>query len=292
MPIRRLLKTAKWLAIPALAGIVGLGVWARESVSSDHQQTALTELHPQIDITDVWVFPGSTDDRIVLAMTVGSPFTTGPTPAGLFSYREEFDPNALYQFHIDNDQDGIEDRVIQFSFDLKGDGTMLADVIGPTRPRRGPFSENIAGQGGAQTGFVDAAVITGVEIGETYTAQTPLREGELQFFAGVVDDPFYVDLEQFFRIVPDRRPFQGPLSRIGGVNPPPPGTIASAFRPECPGGEFPANPAPFASQFGCAVDFLRGLSALAIVVEVPESSLTMSDGGSDPQLGIWATVNK
>jgi hypothetical protein len=292
MSTRRLPNAGKWLLVPLMVGVVGLSVFAKNSVGSDHQQTPLTELNPQLDITDVWVFPGSTDDRVVLAMTVGSPFTTGPVPAGLFSYREQFDPNAIYQFHVDADQDGIEDVVFQFSFDMMADGTMTADVLGPVPPRRGPFSENIAGTGGVQTGFSSTPVLRGVALDEVSSAETFSGEGPIQFFAGVRDDPFYIDLEQFFRIVPDRRPTQGPLSRIGGVTPPPPGTIASAFRPACTDGELPPDPSPFTAEFGCAVDFLNGFSALAIIIEVPESTLIQGRGGSDPQVGVWATVSK
>ena len=89
----------------------------------------------------------------------------------------------------------------------------------------------------------------------------------VQLFAGLRDDPFYIDLEQFFKIIPDRAPVQGPLSKIG------PQPEASAFR----------NP---------GIDFLRGINALGIVVELPESMLLPSNPGSDPKLGIWATTSR
>ena len=33
--------------------------------------------------------------------------------------------------------------------------------------------------------------------------------GNMQVFAGLRDDPFFIDLEQFFRILPDRKPVSG-----------------------------------------------------------------------------------
>jgi hypothetical protein len=111
----------------------------------------------------------------------------------------------------------------------------------------------------------------------------------MQLFTGLRDDPFYIDLEQFFRIVPDRRPTQGPLSQIGGVVPPAPGTLAATFRPACTNGVPNAGQGAFNATFGCAVDFLRGLNALAIVVELPEAQLTR--GAGNGQLGIWATIS-
>ena len=87
----------------------------------------------------------------------------------------------------------------------------------------------------------------------------------IQLQAGLFDDPFFIDLEQFFRIIPDRAPVQGPLSKIKTPQ-------ATSFR----------NP---------GIDFLRGFNALGIVVELPESMLLPANAGSDPRIGIWATTS-
>jgi len=126
----------------------------------------------------------------------------------------------------------------------------------------------------------------------TLPAAGTAASGMIQAFAGVVDDPFFVDLPQFLRIIPDRRPTSGGLSQIGGVNPAPIGTVASSFRQRCTNGTPNANQSQFDTRFGCAADFLAGLNALAIVVEVPEAQLTRGQGGSNPQLGIWGTVSR
>jgi len=290
-------KLSRWtLALPALlvGGAVAFGVTARESVGSDHQQTALTELEPQIDITDTWVFPGSSDDRIVLAMTIASPLVG--------NQNARFDPNALYSIKIDNNTDGFEDVSIQFSFDLLADGSMTYDVIGPAatstfNPFQGPCS-GACGEAGVRDRFANVApvirraALNATNVTGTLAASGAAQAGTIQAFAGLVDDPFYVDLPQFFRIIPDRRPTEGPLSKIGGVVPAPIGTVASAFRPACTNGQINPNQSQFDQRFGCAVDFLRGFNALAIVVELPESQLTRGRGGSDPELGIWATVSR
>ena len=294
----RMKKLQRWThAVPVLllGGAVAVGISARESVGSDHQQTALTELEPQIDITDTWAFPGSSDDRIVLAMTVASPLVG--------NQNARFDPNALYMIKVDNNQDGYPDVALQFSFDMLADGSMTYDVIGPidynaNNPFQGPCS-GVCGEAGVRDRFVAVtptirrAAFNATNVTGNIAATTGAQAGMMQAFAGLVDDPFFVDLPQFFRIIPDRRPTEGPLSKIGGAVPPPIGTIASAFRPACNAqGGFPANPGPFAQQFGCAVDFLRGFNALAIVVELPESQLTRGRGGADPQIGVWATVSR
>ncbi|CAN5666951.1 hypothetical protein BH23GEM5_BH23GEM5_12520 [soil metagenome] len=287
------------------AGLVGTLAVASQMKASDHQQTPLTELNPRLDITDVFVFPGSTDQRIVLAMTVASPLI-GMNTLG------RFDPNALYQIKVDNNQSGMEDVVLQFSFDELANGTQTVDVMGPSAPRpadnrfNAPFS----------TGGVRDFFLTGTPAISRGALNTTLTAGSgadaLQVWVGVRDDPFYIDLAQFFRIIPDRRPTEGPLSLIGGVitnDDVPAGSFvpesftgrSNRFRARC---ETDANGNPISGRFlpnqdqfdqtrGCAVDFLRGVNALAIIVELPESRLLRAgQTGADAQIGVWATVSR
>jgi hypothetical protein len=43
---------------------------------------------------------------------------------------------------------------------------------------------------------------------------TVITDGNVKLYAGARDDPFFIDLEAFFRILPDRKPETGPLSTI------------------------------------------------------------------------------
>src|SRR5688572_17231004 len=69
------------------------------AVASDHQDTPEVELHPRLDINDVYAFPGATPGRIVLAVTTSSPLT----PAA--SANAVFEPGQLYQIKVDNNGD-------------------------------------------------------------------------------------------------------------------------------------------------------------------------------------------
>ena len=60
---------------------------------------------------------------------------------------------------------------------------------------------------------------------------------------------------------------QGPLSKIG------PKPEATAFR----------NP---------GIDFLTGINALALVVELPESMILPPDADANTRIGIWATTSR
>ena len=212
--------------------------------ASDHQDTPEVELSPRMDINDVYAFPGASADRIVLVMTTSSPIT--PAQSGSAS----FDPNLLYQLKIDNTGDGVEDRVLQFTFTGLGANQQI-QIRGPVAPVSAGMVNSIVDASPSLTGAVNSNL--GAASG-------------MQVFAGLRDDPFFLDLEQFFRIVQDRKPVSGPLSQL------PETPSASAWRP-----------------VGQAVDYLRGINTLAIVVELP---VTMLTAGGQPKIGVWGTISR
>ena len=243
--MRNLFSRPRALAIVAgVAALSGTFAITRSSSASDHQDTPEVELSPRMDMHDVYAFPGASADRIVLVMTTSSPIT--PAQSGSAS----FDPNLLYQFKIDNSGDGVEDKVIQVTFSGTGTSQQMT-VRGPVAP--------------ATTGTMNTLVSSGTSL--TGGVNTNLgNAASLQAFAGIRDDPFFLDLEQFFRIVPDRKPVSGALSQL------PDQPTASSFRPA-----------------GQAVDYLRGINALGIVLEMPTAMLT--DGGTK-KIGVWGTISR
>jgi hypothetical protein len=249
-PGTALSRRTKLLVLATAVGAAGVAAGVRTVVASDHQDTAEVEFNPQKDMNDVYVFPGSAPGRIVLAMTVASPMT--PAQART----RGFGTDVLYQLRIDNTGDAVEDVVLQMTFEGSGmDQTVT--VRGPATPVfKGPVSK----------------LVTRGEVVQGATNTVLGSESGMQVFAGVRDDPFWIDLEQFFRIVPDRKPERGPLSRI------PETPTASAFRGPNP---------PFTGE--TPVDFLRGLNGLAIVIELPQAMLTR-DGSS--RIGVWGTTSQ
>jgi len=214
-------------------------------VASDHQDTPEVELHPRLDINDVYAFPGSSTDRLVLAVTTSSPLTPAASTGAVF------EPGQLYQIKIDNNGDAVEDLVLQFVFEGTG-ASQTVSLIGPAVPSSTGTRNRILDQSPTLTGPINT--VLGSASG-------------IQLFAGLREDPFFIDLEQFFKIIPDRAPVEGPLSKIG--------------------------PKPEASRFrDPGVDFLAGINALAIVVELPESMLLPAGAGADPKIGVWATTSR
>ena len=122
---------------------------------------------------------------------------------------------------------------------------------------RGPVAPSLKGM--TSSIVASAQTITG-NVGATAGSASAI-----QVFAGLRADPFVIDLEQFFAILPDRRPSAGALST-------PLTATASAFR--TPG-----------------IDFLKPFNALAIVVELPKAMLQPSTDAA-AKFGVWATTSR
>ena len=241
----RITRGLRGFAVLAALGLVGaFGI--RAARASDHQDNPLVELNPAMDMSDFYAFPGAAADRIVLAMDTRPLVTPAATPGA------SFDPNILYQFKVDNTGDAKEDKVIQITF--RGTGaTQTFEVRGPmTPPVVGGMMNTVSTSAPTMTGTINS--VTGSATG-------------MQVYAGAREDPFFLDLEQFLRILPDRKPNTGPLSQI------PDSPSASSFR-----------------STTAAVDALKGSNVLSIVIELPTSQLTA--GGTSAKLGLWGTTSR
>ena len=233
--------------VPILAVTVVLAgmAAARTLVASDHQDTPEVELSPRYDVNDVYAFPAADPSRIALILGTSSPLTPSGTPSARFGTKDK----ELYQIKVDVNGDAVEDLVFQITFTGKNKQKVTL---------RGPYAPKTSGaQGNVLVGGKQIKGSVGEVIGDA---------NGVKLFAGPRDDPFFIDLEQFFRIIPDRRPSTGPLS----VLPAP----ASSFR-----------------AAGEAVDFVRNFNDLAIVVELPVAMLS-ADGKHPGRFGVWGTTSR
>ena len=230
----------KKLALLAIGvGLIPTLLFARAR-GSDHADTPAIAALPGTDLSDVYIFPSpSNANNVVLVMCVHPVIPSG---AGLTT---DFDPNVLYQFKIDNSGDFKEDLVIQAKFTGSG-ATQKVQIAGPVAPSRT----------GTVTQFETPDSVSGT-INNTFTTSTGIK-----VFTGGREDPFFFDLEQFFKILPDRNV---PGIAVSTTTP------ANSFRPAAD-----------------AKDFLsvNNLNVLSIVVELPKSQL-----GSG-KIGVWCTTSK
>jgi hypothetical protein len=238
------LSRAKRLAALAVVAALAAGS-ATVAIGSDHQDTPEVELNPRMDMTDVYAFPGTGADRIALVMNSRA-FLTPAQSAGA-----SFDQDLLYQFKIDNNGDAIEDKVIQVVFSGTG-ANQKVRVYGPVDPPvLGSMMNTLADVSPTVTGSINTVLG---------------NANDLQVFAGPRDDPFFIDLEAAFCILPDRRPVTGPLSAPCQL----PG--GAAFR-----------------TAGQAQNYVAGFNVLSLVIELPESQLT---AGGNAKIGIWGTISR
>ena len=232
------------LALATAALATGSVLAFRAVMASDHQDTPLVELSPRFDVNDVYAFPAPNNpSRTVLVLGPSSPITPAQTPSFTFGTKGQ----QLYQIKIDNTGDAREDLVFQITFTGKS-GKQKVTLRGPVAPN----------SVGTMNTLVGGKQIKG------YT-NTVIQSGDIKLFAGPRDDPFFIDLEAFFRILPDRKPEAGPLSTITQ------GPLT--FRP-----------------VGQAVDFLRGINDMAIVIELPTSAI--ANPATSGRFGVWGTTSR
>jgi hypothetical protein len=228
-----------------VAGAAGATVLA---TGSDHQDTPDVELNPKMDMTDVYAFPSPTPGRIVLVMNSRA-FLTPAQAAD--PVQGSFDTDLLYQFKIDNNDDKIEDRVIQVTFTGEG-SAQQAELRGPVAPPvAGAMMNQLADVAPAVTGALSTSLGTA---------------GNIQLFAGPRDDPFFIDLEAAFCILPDRKPVTGELAAPCDLDGIPP------FRAS-----------------GQAINYVNGFNVLSLVVELPSALL---ESGAPGKLNVWGTISR
>ncbi len=239
----------------------------RAARGSDHQDSPTVVANPLADITDVYAFPNPHDaSRIALAMDIRPLIPAGMT-GGI-----ALDPNVLYQFKIATS--GVasgaftENTVVQFTADSTGTAQNIT-LYGPAKPKEVGTANTTVGKTGT---FAFGKVAT-------------LKEG-IKVFVGPRRDPFFFDLAQFFKIIPDRNYKNHP-------NPPPPSAtsfrFASASQPIILNGKSYGT----AGSNGCAIanpkDFLAPYDVISVVIEMPKALLA-PPGGSPGVIGLWATT--
>ncbi|GAC1390564.1 MAG: hypothetical protein NVSMB31_07630 [Vulcanimicrobiaceae bacterium] len=208
--------------------------------SSDHQDSPLTVSRPGADITDVFVYPSPEHpENVVMAMNV---WPLIPSGQGATKF---FDPGVMYQLKISADDSYAAHFVVQFKADGVGPDQKIT-VYGPGRPNMNGTRSTFIAPSGTMKYNVAAQLPNGVRA-----------------FAGPREDPFYFDLAQFFKIIPDRN-FKN--------QPNPPAPTASCFRGKD------------------AQDFLAGFNVLNLTVEVPRKMFA-DQNGNLPVIHVWATTS-
>lgn len=197
-----------------LKRVLGVGVIAIASVfiiAADHIDAPAVQ-GGNSDITDFYAFQGENTNNLVFVANMQGLLSPSATASATF------DENVLIEFNIDNTGDNVEDLVIQA---IPRNGKMY--FFGPIEPSQTGLSSTIE-TSSSIGGVVD------ISRGSTAIIET---KGDMSFFAGPRDDPFFMDFAQYSAI-------------IGGT--------ATSFN--MPG-----------------ADTFAGTNVMSIVVEVPKSMI-------------------
>lgn len=244
----RVLASLAIVAALALTLVLYAGRGAR---ASDHQDSPVTVGRPGADITDPYIFPAPDNPKnVVLVMNVHPLIPSGQ---GLSTY---FDPGVVYQMNFDGIDENVstpasnitQSYVIQFSAGNPGTNQPIT-VYGPGRPT----------VTGSQTQLLAPA--------GHGTINTAFTVGDMKVFAGAREDPFFFDLAQFYKILPDRDM---------GSNAP--SCLPKLGNNTCPQGFNDPG-----------TDFLKGYNVLSLVVEMPRADLIAGCGGA--KIAYWVTTN-
>lgn len=293
------------LAVPVAVAIL---LAMTMTPASNHREAPITALDHKADITDMFAFvsydentTGSEQPTHVTIIMCVDPLldpANGPT---LFP----FDPEILYEIHVDHDRDAVADVTAQFRFETEfrapGLFTSVAGVPGgavdpvtgvPTVPDR-IDSFDSAGLNLRQSytvrlvtpnGVIEPVLANGdpfyavpanpgprtMNYEALFAAGTYETDG-IKVFAGTVDDPFFIDLGGAF----DTANFRTLGSGIAAV----------------------LTDQEDQMTTNLAADTISGFAVNAIAIEVPITALTRTgnlepEHSEDATVGIWCTTSR
>jgi hypothetical protein len=206
---------------PIVALAMSLFMLAPASLfASSHREAPITALDRSADVTDWYAFVSyDNPDKVTFILNV-DPLLEPANGPNYFP----FDPSVLYEMHIDNDQNGLDDVVFQFRFHTEiRDPNLFTGFVGgiagipPITSLSGAGSEGLSLRQAYTVTMVKNGRSTCLNDGRTLYA-VPSNVGPLtmpnyealfnqgirnldngvKVWAGTADDPFFIDLGAFF----------------------------------------------------------------------------------------------
>jgi hypothetical protein len=218
--------------------------------ASDHDDGEVDIKGRTLNLTDLYVFrekdqnSGAADGDLVFIMN--------SNPRSVARYQYYFSTTALYQFHITQVGDvnstptGKADIILRFAFSQPNNQGMQAVTVTAVR-------------GGSQKTTkttVNGNLIATTPLNSNAVLNTvPVAGSNLTVFAGLREDPFFFDVEQFFRV---RAGALGTGPKVGFKEP------------------------------SKALDFAKGYNVNTIAVRVPKAFLQA--GTRANTFDVWSTI--
>ena len=259
--------------------------------ASSHREAPITALDRAADVTDWYAFVSYDDPTKVTFILNVDPLLEPANGPNYFP----FDPNVLYEMHVDNNQDGLDDITFQFRFNTQINlPTVFTGFVGGIDGF--PQITSLSGPGAAGLSLSQTYTVTMIKKGKA----TNLNNGQVLYavpsnvgpltmpnyqslfnqgiyslgsgirvWAGTADDPFFIDLGAAFDSLNFRR----------GVGP----VLSEAIDAD--------------NTHNYAPDAVGGYNVNSIVLEVPITMLTVDGklhGSGDKQavIGTYGSTSR
>jgi hypothetical protein len=259
--------------------------------ASSHREAPITALDRAADVTDWYAFVSYDDPTKVTFILNVDPLLEPANGPNYFP----FDPNVLYEMHVDNNQDGLDDVTFQFRFNTQVNlPTVFTGFVGGIDGF--PQITSLSGPGAAGLSLSQTYTVTMIKKGKA----TNLNNGQVLYavpsnvgpltmpnyqslfnqgiyslgsgirvWAGTADDPFFIDLGAAF----------DSLNFRSGVGP----VLSEAIDAD--------------NTHNYAPDAVGGYNVNSIVLEVPITMLTVDGklhGSGDKQavIGTYGSTSR
>jgi hypothetical protein len=259
--------------------------------ASSHREAPITALDRAADVTDWYAFVSYDDPTKVTFILNVDPLLEPANGPNYFP----FDPNVLYEMHVDNNQDGVDDVTFQFRFNTQINlPTVFTGFVGgidgfpQITSLSGPGSEGLSLRQTYTVTMIKNGKATNLNNGQVLYAvpsnvgpltmpsyQTLFNQGiyslgsGIRVWAGTADDPFFIDLGAAF----------DSLNFRSGVGP----VLSEAIDAD--------------NTHNYAPDAVGGYNVNSIVLEVPITMLTVDGklhGSGDKQavIGTYGSTSR
>lgn len=289
-----------------LGAVSGLALFAPSvpALASSHREApGITEM-PKVDNTDLYAFRSYEPGREAYVTLIAN-FQPGENPGDGPNYYT-MDPDAIYEIHIDNTGDAVEDLTFQFKFTntLKGDtgktltvgGKSLAIPLRHIGPLSAPGDANL----GEDESYTVTAVTGGRRSGKRDTVTNAAGGSFMKPFdnAGNKSIPNYADYAGKFvynAAIPgcatQGRVFAGQRAEYFAVNLGPVFDLVNFVPIEGDNDPVYGNGSPFPggiTQSANNQELIGKKNVTSIAIEVPIACLTGTGNGV---IGVWSTAS-
>ncbi|MBX3170001.1 MAG: DUF4331 family protein [Candidatus Eremiobacteraeota bacterium] len=270
-------KLAKLAGITLATGVIAAAFHTTAPVkASDHDDGETNIKARNLNLTDLYVFREDWQTGVNAApANQNMIFIMNTNPRSLPRQQYFFNTNAVYSFFVsrragqDDDVTGVPDLAFDFNFGQPSNAGSQSITLNIRRFTNGQVTATETLNAGTTT----AAPV--IDDPNTKPFPNPTNNpvtttnGDLTVFAGLREDPFFFDVDAFFRTRAAIAPFNSPSPANVGNR----GTgLLTA------GTNIPAN----------AIDFAKGYNVNAIVMRVP---ITLLRGGTnDGIFDVWETI--